>query len=82
MTVAELEFDPFSEDFFNGPYETYRRMREEAPVYYSERYDFYALSRHVDVAAAYKTSRRTRRRAAWTSRRCAPRNRWGTSRSS
>ena len=54
MTVAELEFDPFSEDFFNGPYETYRRMRAEAPVYYSERYDFYALSRHVDVAAAYK----------------------------
>lgn len=54
MTVSELEFDPFSEDFFNGPYETYRRMREEAPVYYSERYDFYALSRHVDVAAAYK----------------------------
>lgn len=54
MTLAELEFDPFSEDFFNGPYETYRRMREEAPVYYSERYDFYALSRHVDVAAAYK----------------------------
>lgn len=53
MTVA-LEFDPFSEDFFNGSYETYRRMREEAPVYYSERYDFYALSRHVDVAAAYK----------------------------
>jgi cytochrome P450 len=29
-------------------------MREEAPVYYSEKYDFYALSRHADVAAAYK----------------------------
>src|SRR5215472_7471161 len=54
MTVAELEFDPFSEDFFNGPYGTYRRMREDAPVYYSEKYDFYALSRHADVAAAYK----------------------------
>jgi cytochrome P450 len=26
----------------------------EAPVYYSERYDFYALSRHSDVAAAFK----------------------------
>ncbi|EUA58179.1 cytochrome P450 family protein [Mycobacterium intracellulare 1956] len=25
-----MEFDPFSEDFFNGSYETYRRMREEA----------------------------------------------------
>ena len=54
MTVAELIFDPFSADFFNGPYETYRRMRAEAPVYYSEQYDFYALSRHADVAAAFK----------------------------
>jgi len=49
-----LVFDPFSEDFFNGPYETYRRMRAEAPVYYSETYDFYALTRHEDVAAAFK----------------------------
>jgi hypothetical protein len=40
MTVAELVFDPFSADFFNGPYETYRRMRAEAPVYYSKQYDF------------------------------------------
>ncbi len=29
-------------------------MREEAPVYYNEEHDFYALSRHEDVAAAYK----------------------------
>ena len=54
MTVSALVFDPFSEDFFNGPYETYRRMREEAPVYFNEQYDFYALSRHEDVAAGYK----------------------------
>ncbi|MGV0837294.1 cytochrome P450 [Mycolicibacterium thermoresistibile] len=54
MTTTRLVFDPFSEDFFNGPYETYRRMRAEAPVYYSEEYDFYALSRHADVAAAFK----------------------------
>ena len=54
MTTATLVFDPFSEDFFNGPYETYRRMREEAPVYYNAQYDFYALTRHEDVAAAYK----------------------------
>lgn len=54
MGVAGLEFDPFSEEFFNGPYETYRRMRDEAPVYYSEQYDFYALTRHADVAAAFK----------------------------
>lgn len=54
MTQTTLVFDPFSEDFFNGPYDTYRRMRDEAPVYYSDQYDFYALSRHADVAAAFK----------------------------
>jgi cytochrome P450 len=54
MTTSELVFDPFSEDFFNGPWEIYRRLREEAPVYYNKEYDFYALSRHEDVAAAYK----------------------------
>jgi cytochrome P450 len=54
MTTSELVFDPFSEEFFNGPWEIYRRLREEAPVYHSEEYDFYALSRHEDVAAAFK----------------------------
>jgi cytochrome P450 len=48
------EFDPFSDDFFNDPYATYRRLRDEAPVYYSEKYGFYAISRHEDVANAYK----------------------------
>lgn len=54
MTTAMVVFDPFSQDFFNSPYETYRRMRDMAPVYYSEQYDFYALTRHEDVAAAFK----------------------------
>ena len=54
MTTSELVFDPFSEEFFNGPWEIYRRLRNEAPVYYNAEYDFYALSRHEDVAAAYK----------------------------
>lgn len=54
MTAATVVFDPFSQDFFNSPYEMYRQMRVHAPVYYSERYDFYALTRHEDVAAAFK----------------------------
>ena len=54
MTKAKLVFDPFSEEFFNNPFEIYRRMREEAPVYYDEEEDFYALTRHEDVAAAFK----------------------------
>ncbi len=47
-------FDPFSEEFFADPFETYRRLRDEAPAYYSEKYDCYVLSRHEDVAAAFK----------------------------
>ncbi|CDP84003.1 MULTISPECIES: cytochrome P450 [Mycolicibacterium] len=54
MTAATVVFDPFSQDFFNSPYEMYRQMRVHAPVYYSEQYDFYALTRHEDVAAAFK----------------------------
>ncbi|TVY00849.1 cytochrome P450 [Mycolicibacterium porcinum] len=54
MDLATVDFDPFSEQHFNDPYETYRRLRDEAPVYYSKKYDFYALSRHADVAAAFK----------------------------
>ncbi len=54
MTTSKLVFDPFSEEFFNGPWETYRRMQEDAPVYYNEKYDFYALTRHADVAAGLK----------------------------
>ncbi|MGB7163803.1 MAG: cytochrome P450 [Mycobacterium sp.] len=56
MTTSKVVFDPFSNEFFNSPYATYRRMRDEEPVYYSENYDFYALTRHADVVAAIKDS--------------------------
>ena len=49
-----LEFDPFSPSFFGDPTEVYRRLRNEAPVYFSEKYGFWALSRWDDVAAAHK----------------------------
>ncbi|MDX6429317.1 MAG: hypothetical protein QOE54_1683 [Streptosporangiaceae bacterium] len=49
-----MEFNPFSDVFFDDPYETYRWMRDEAPVYHSERWGFYALSRHEDVVAAHR----------------------------
>jgi cytochrome P450 len=51
---APAEFNPYADVFFDDPYETYRRMRDEAPVYYSERWDFYALTRHEDVVAAHR----------------------------
>jgi cytochrome P450 len=48
------EFDPFSTDFFEFPYDTYRRMRDEAPVYFNEKYGFWALFRYEDVCRAHK----------------------------
>src|ERR687897_408057 len=54
MPVTAVEFDPFSDEYFNDPSETYRRLRDEAPVYFSERYGFYALSRFADVVSAHR----------------------------
>ena len=51
--AGAIEFDPFSDDFFDDPYDTYRALRDHAPIYHSEKYDFYALSRHADVLAAH-----------------------------
>ena len=54
LSDAPLEFDPFSEEYFNGPYDLYRRMRDDAPVYFNEQYGFWALFRYDDVCAAHK----------------------------
>jgi cytochrome P450 len=54
MTTTAVEFDPFSPEFFDDPTEVYRRLRDEAPVYFSERYRFYALSRFADVVTAHR----------------------------
>ena len=54
MSQAELVFDPFSEEFFNNPFDLYQRMQDEAPVYYHPEMDFYALTRHEDVAEGLK----------------------------
>ncbi|CAA0136684.1 Putative cytochrome P450 123 [Mycolicibacterium vanbaalenii] len=54
ITGSPLEFDPFSEEFFAGAYATFRRLRDEQPVYYNAKWDFWALSRYEDVAPATK----------------------------
>lgn len=53
-TTAAVEFDPFSDEYFNDPSEVYRRLRDEAPVYFNEKYGFYALSRFDDVVRAHR----------------------------
>ncbi|MBP9036013.1 MAG: cytochrome P450 [Pseudomonadales bacterium] len=42
-------YDPYNVDIVADPYPVYRRLREEAPLYYNEPHDFYALSRYDDV---------------------------------
>jgi cytochrome P450 len=54
MTKPKLVFNPVAAEYFANPYDIYKRMRVEAPLYYDEELDFYALTRHEDVAAAFK----------------------------
>jgi len=49
---TSVYFDPYDVAINADPYPTYARLREEAPIYYNQRYDFWALSRHEDVQAA------------------------------
>ena len=48
--TVELYYDPYDSDIDDNPYPVWKRMREEAPLYYNEKYNFYALSRYDDVA--------------------------------
>lgn len=49
-SVVDLYYDPFDSDIDDNPYPVWKRMRDEAPLYYNEKYNFYALSRYEDVA--------------------------------
>ena len=51
--AAHVYYDPYDVVINADPYPVYERLREEAPAYYNERHDFWALSRHEDVAKAH-----------------------------
>jgi cytochrome P450 len=51
---ADLYWDPFDVEIDAAPYDTWRRLRDEAPVYRNDRHDFWALSRYADVDAAHR----------------------------
>jgi cytochrome P450 len=48
-TSSELNFDPYDKQTALNPHPLFRRLREEAPLYYNQQHDFYALSRFEDV---------------------------------
>lgn len=47
---SDVHFDPYDHELVVDPYPVYRRLREEAPLYYNEALDFYAVSRFEDVS--------------------------------
>lgn len=48
-TLSDLYYDQYNAEINADPYPVYRRLREEAPLYYNDTHDFYALSRFEDV---------------------------------
>jgi cytochrome P450 len=61
MTVSQatdLYWDPYEVDLNMDPFPLFRRLRDEAPLYYNEKYDFYALSRADDVEYAFVDHKR------------------------
>ncbi len=53
-----LHYSPYDYEIHEDPYPTYARLREESPVHRNDELDFWALSRHADVTAAYHDTER------------------------
>ena len=49
-----LYWDPYDTEIDADPHPIWKRMRDERPVYRNEPYDFWALSRHDDIAAVHR----------------------------
>jgi cytochrome P450/ferredoxin-NADP reductase len=47
-------YDPLSYTAYDHPYETYRQLRDHAPVYYNAERDLYVVSRYADVKACLR----------------------------
>src|SRR5262249_28006804 len=47
-----IYYDPYDFDIDTDPYPVWKQLRDEQPLYYNERYDFFALSRFDDVERA------------------------------
>ena len=53
MSASSVYYDPYAREIVKNPYPVYRRLRDEAPLYYNKEYDFYAVSRYEDVRKAF-----------------------------
>ncbi len=53
-TGTPVTYSPYSYEIHEDPYPVYARLRSEAPVYRNDELDFWALSRHEDLLAAFR----------------------------
>ena len=53
-TGTPVRYSPYDYEIHEDPYPTYARLRTEAPLYRNDEFDFWALSRHADVLAAFR----------------------------
>ncbi|PXW30681.1 UNVERIFIED_CONTAM: cytochrome P450 [Williamsia faeni] len=56
--MSDVYYDPWDVEIDLDPYPTYRRLRDEAPLYHNERRDFWGLSRYADIDAALRDPQR------------------------
>ena len=56
-STSDVYYDPYNVEINADPYPVYRRLREEAPLYYNEPHDFFAVSRFDDVERALLDSK-------------------------
>jgi cytochrome P450 len=54
QTDARLDFDPYAPDFIEDPYPFYRRLRDEAPFFWSEKFNMRVLTRFADIQTAVR----------------------------
>ena len=57
VSTTTINWDPFDEDIDTDPYDTWRALRDDAPVYHNDRYDFWLLSRFDDIEVAHRQLR-------------------------
>ena len=53
-TIPPVSYSPYAYEIHEDPYPVYARLRAEAPVYRNDELDFWAISRHEDVLAAFR----------------------------
>ena len=52
--ITDIYYDPYDFDIDADPYPVWQRMRDEQPLYYNDKHDFYALTRWDDVERGLK----------------------------